>query len=74
METLTNKERIRIGQLLVHKKLISSTDLDEGLAVQNVTGKKLGEILVQRNLVPQPELERILQEQHWRNAGFWVID
>ncbi|MBW4618247.1 MAG: hypothetical protein KME17_02530 [Cyanosarcina radialis HA8281-LM2] len=65
---------MRIGELLVQKKLISYYQLQMGLELQRIHRQKLGEIFVQKNLLSLEDLERMLKEQYWRNTGFWVID
>lgn len=74
MAATTTKNPVRLGELLVVKKLISTDELEKCLALQNDDGRRLGEIMVESNLVPQIELQRALEEQYWRNNGFWVID
>ncbi|AFZ12498.1 hypothetical protein Cri9333_1608 [Crinalium epipsammum PCC 9333] len=71
MKTL---QKLRIGELLVYKKVLHPTELEKLLTLQSSCGKKLGEIVVENKLVCESDLELILQEQHWRNNGFWVID
>ena len=38
----------RIGEILVNKDLITNEQLEETLAIQKQTGKKLGEVLVEK--------------------------
>ncbi|MGB3208114.1 MAG: hypothetical protein WBB28_24285 [Crinalium sp.] len=66
--------KLRIGELLVHKKVLHPTELEKFLALQSTCGKKLGEIIVESKRLCESDLEVILKEQHWRNNGFWVID
>ena len=40
------RKKIRIGDLLVEQKLISQTQLEEALADQKKSGRKLGRILI----------------------------
>lgn len=70
----TNQKKIRIGELLVQKKIVSYYQLQMALELQRIHRQKLGEIFVQKNLLSLEDLERTLKEQYWRNAGFWVID
>lgn len=67
-------ETVRLGQLLVQKKMLKPSELEECLQVQQDCSQKLGEILVQKNLVSETILEKTLKEQYWRNTGFWVIN
>jgi len=54
---------MRIGELLVAKKLITSEQLEEALAEQRKTGRFLGEILVKRKLVSEIQAAQCLSEQ-----------
>lgn len=74
--TLPDKsaKKIRIGELLVRKKLITYHQLQMCLELQRIHRQKLGEIFVEKNLLSLEQLEKLLKEQYWRNAGFWVID
>ena len=38
--------KMRLGDLLVHENIISSEQLDEALATQRTTGRKLGDTLI----------------------------
>jgi hypothetical protein len=71
---LKTLQKLRIGELLVYKKVLHPTELEKLLAIQTSCGKKLGEIVVESQLLCESDLELILKEQHWRNNGFWVID
>ena len=70
----TTPNPVRLGELLLVKKLISTNELEKCLALQSHECRKLGEIIVNQKLVPQTQLEETLKEQYWRNNGFWVID
>ncbi|MBW4577744.1 MAG: hypothetical protein KME08_21140 [Aphanothece sp. CMT-3BRIN-NPC111] len=74
MNATTTKKPVRLGELLVVKKLISTDELEQALALQSNDDRKLGEIMIEKDLVLQAQLERALKEQYWRNNGFWVID
>jgi MSHA biogenesis protein MshE len=56
------RERIRLGDLLVEKKLVSEECLKEALAEQKTTGRKLGRVLVDMGLISDVELHRALAE------------
>ncbi|KGF72417.1 hypothetical protein DO97_08485 [Neosynechococcus sphagnicola sy1] len=64
----------RLGELLIHRKLISTTQLEQALAQQHSCQKPLGELLVEMNFVSSEQLERVLAEQNFRKSGFWIID
>ncbi|NEP51083.1 MAG: hypothetical protein F6K65_20720 [Moorea sp. SIO3C2] len=65
---------MQLGKILVHKRLISPIQLKTALEIQSLTGIKLGEILVTKELIESQDLEQALLEQYWRKNGFWVID
>ncbi len=56
-------KKIQIGKILVEKNRLSQTDLDTALIRQSITGKKLGQVLVELGLVKEEELVRLLSEQ-----------
>jgi len=56
------KERVRLGDLLLEKKLISEQVLTEALAEQRNTGRKLGRVLVDIGAISDVELHRCLAE------------
>ncbi|PSB10412.1 hypothetical protein C7B61_12035 [filamentous cyanobacterium CCP1] len=64
---------MKLGELLVRKKLISQEQLNQALELQASMHCQLGELLVDRSLISAEHLTRALQEQYWRNNGFWVI-
>ncbi|NEN95675.1 MAG: hypothetical protein F6K50_09080 [Moorea sp. SIO3I7] len=65
---------MQLGKILVRKRLISPIQLNTALEIQSLTGIKLGEILVTKELIESQDLEQALLEQYWRKNGFWVID
>ena len=68
---------MKLGEILVHKGLISQSKLEQIINVQSSnqsTNQKLGELLVDYGIIDMTALEIALTEQHWRNKGFWVID
>jgi hypothetical protein len=54
---------LKLGQILVEKKLISSAQLQDVIKLQNLGQKKLGEILVLQGAIRPEELRKALQEQ-----------
>ena len=56
------RERIRLGDLLLEKKLISAEDLEAALTEQRNTGRKLGRVLVDLGVITDVELHRGLAE------------
>ncbi|WP_421133251.1 GspE/PulE family protein [Alteromonas sp. A079] len=55
--------KMRLGDLLVHENIISSEQLDEALATQRTTGRKLGDTLINLNFIGEPQLLRFLAQQ-----------
>ncbi len=54
---------IKIGQLLINKKLITPGQLEEALEEQKKTGELLGEILISKGFLNQEDLMKSLSEQ-----------
>jgi len=57
-------QRPRLGALLLRDGLLTAEQLEAALVEQEETGRRLGEILVERHLVPSKALARVLAEQH----------
>ena len=64
---------MKLGEVLVNKKLLTAEQIQTLLAKQQQTGRKLGELLLEKHLVSGEELDTALQEQYWRRNGYWVI-
>ena len=47
------RKRIRIGDLLVEQKIISQSQLQEALAAQKKSGRKLGRVLIENGYVDE---------------------
>ena len=56
------RSRLRIGELLLRRKLITEEQLEIALKEQKVTGKRLGDILVEKGFIDRNTLERVLNE------------
>jgi MSHA biogenesis protein MshE len=54
---------MRLGDLLVHENIISSDQLDNALAAQRTSGRKLGDTLIDLNYISEPQLLRFLAQQ-----------
>ena len=59
----------RLGDMLVGYGLLTQTDLDRALAYQQGTGKRLGQILVELDLVTHAQVAQVLEEQLSRREG-----
>jgi hypothetical protein len=64
----------RLGDLLLHRRLISAQQLEQAIAHQHKYQKPLGQILVDLNYISAEQIDRVLNEQNFRRSGFWVID
>jgi type IV pilus assembly protein PilB len=53
-----------LGALLVRDGLVTEADLEAALVQQRGTGKRLGEVLVERGMVTRTQVARVLAEQH----------
>jgi MSHA biogenesis protein MshE len=54
------RKRIRLGELLVDQKLLTSEQLQSALDEQKRTGRKLGRVLTELNLVREETLHEVL--------------
>ncbi len=63
MAATAPRKRVRIGDLLVEQKIISQSQLQEALAEQKKSGRKLGRILVESGFVDEDRLLVLLAEQ-----------
>ncbi len=65
---------MKIGEILLRKKLLSGQQLSKLLTEQQSASRKLGELLLERGIISQTDLVAVLQEQQWRRDGFWIIE
>ena len=65
---------MKLGQILIRKRLISPSQLEQTLTLQSEYSQKLGQLLVGQGLIREEDLQRAIREQTWRQNGFWVID
>lgn len=66
--------RMKLGEILLHRKLISASQLEQALNLQYSFPQKLGELLVSKGWIQPEDLNQALKEQYWRQKGYWVID
>lgn len=57
------RKKIRLGDLLVEQKFISETQLEEALADQKSSGRKLGRILIENGYVREDDMLQVLSTQ-----------
>ncbi|HEY9827764.1 MAG TPA: peptidoglycan DD-metalloendopeptidase family protein, partial [Stenomitos sp.] len=62
-------DKIRVGEVLLQKGLITPQQLAEALQQQSTTHLKLGEVLIEQGSVTKRQLNRALNEQRWRNGA-----
>jgi general secretion pathway protein E len=60
MHTITEERSRRIGDILLENSSLTAEQLDEALAIQNVEGGFLGEILVNRNFITKNDILKAL--------------
>ena len=60
---MTQRKRIRLGDLLVENDVISQQQLEDALEQQKTSGLKLGRVLVEGGYVDEDELLRFLSAQ-----------
>jgi hypothetical protein len=56
-------QKSRLGSLLVHKGLLTQTQLDCALKIQLKTHQRLGEVLVEQGLLSERQLHKALKKQ-----------
>lgn len=66
------QQKFKLGSLMLNKKLISQQDLNRALTEQAKIGKKLGEILIEKEIISPSTLEFLRKEQTWRKQGLWL--
>ncbi len=81
--SLGSRKGLRLGDLLMKAGKISPDQLKELLAAQKGTGKKLGEIVVERGIATDEEISGVIRTQiedeifdlfSWKKASFEFID
>jgi hypothetical protein len=50
----------RLGEILTYYKIITPRQLEEGLKNQKESGKRIGEVLIENNIVTQDEINWVL--------------
>jgi hypothetical protein len=53
----------KLGEILIHYKIITPEQLEEGLKIQTNKGKRIGEILIDLGMVTQDEINWVLGRQ-----------
>ena len=65
---------MKIGEILLRRKLISQAQLNQAIEIQASCRQKLGELLMFEGSIQKVDLEVALREQYWRQHGYWIID
>lgn len=66
LEKLLGNEQMPLGQLLIEERLILQYELKIALLEQQLSSKKLGEILVEQHAISLEQLDKILKKQAWQ--------
>lgn len=75
LERAVQNQRMRVGEILTRRELITADQLRYALQIQHQTpNKRLGEILIEQGMISLEQLEAAIQEQHWRRNGFWFLN
>ncbi|NEQ73347.1 MAG: hypothetical protein F6K24_17960 [Okeania sp. SIO2D1] len=65
---------MKIGEILIRRQLISQVQLNQAIDIQTSLHMKLGELLMFQGWIQPQNLEEALNEQYWRQNGYWIID
>ncbi|PID42350.1 MAG: type II secretion protein ATPase [Gammaproteobacteria bacterium] len=68
-------DRSRLGRLLINRGYITREQLDEALIIQRETGIKLGQVMIDREMISERDLGRTLkhQERYRCAAAFLAV-
>lgn len=67
-------QNVKLGQLLIEKKIIKQNNLQELLALQSIANNRLGKIIIDRKNISPAQIEDILIEQYLRRKGLFLAD
>lgn len=65
-------QKIKLGEILVGQKVISFAKVNEIIRLQKYTKKRVGELLIELNIVSEKHIQIALMEQYWRRKGLWL--
>ena len=60
---MARPERIRLGDLLIQEQLISPAQLEQALAAQKQSGRKLGRIFIDSGFVTEAQIAKAVARQ-----------
>ncbi|MEL6438145.1 MAG: WecB/TagA/CpsF family glycosyltransferase [Cyanobacteria bacterium J06621_8] len=67
-------QNVKFGELLVDKKVIKQTNLQELLSRQNNATSRIGQIMIEQSNASKEQVEDILIEQYLRRKGLFLAD
>ena len=67
-------QNVKLGQLLVEKKIVKENNLQELLSLQGNANDPLGKILIEHTNASKEQVEDILIEQYLRRKGLFLAD
>lgn len=67
-------QNVKLGELLVDKRIIKENNLQELLSLQDGANNPLGKILIENNNASKEQVEDILIEQYLRRKGLFLAD
>ena len=67
-------QNVKLGELLIEKKIIKQDNLQKLLALQDVANNRLGKIIIEQKNISQTQIEDILIEQYLRRKGLFLAD
>jgi N-acetylglucosaminyldiphosphoundecaprenol N-acetyl-beta-D-mannosaminyltransferase len=74
LEYYLKNQNIKLGEMLIEKKIILSNKLINILKIQKQSKNKLGEILIEQKIISQKQLQSFLLEQYLRRQGLWLTN
>ena len=70
---MISRQRIRLGDVLVQKQVITPEELQKALKEQKNRGTKLGETLMSMGFVSEQKMVEVLTEAGIRNYSIWIV-
>ncbi|MBW4618640.1 MAG: peptidoglycan DD-metalloendopeptidase family protein [Cyanosarcina radialis HA8281-LM2] len=68
IKNIAKPQKVRIGEVLVKKGVITKEQLEQALIAQKLSGQKLGMVLIQEGLINRKQLDQALTTQYWQNV------
>lgn len=67
-------QQIKIGELLVERKILNQRSLNKALALQKNRHQRIGEILLEQKIISEDDLNVVLTELYTRRKGLFLTD